>query len=745
MPLAPVREPALVGSAIAQALGAPETATQAAEAGVAGFLRDRRALLALDNFEHLLDAGPFVAGLLSVCPSLTVLVTSRAMLRLSGEHAIAVPPLSLPSRTAGDGLPAPSPSLFLDASEAVRLFVERAQAVRADFALTADNAAAVAEICRRLDGLPLAIELAAARVNHMPLPALLHRLQQRLPVLTAGARDLPTRLQTMRDAIAWSYDLLDEGEQALFRRLAVFVGGFTLDAAEWVGGRGSEVGGTSERPSSDSRLPTPDSVLDRIASLVDKSLLRQETEGEGEPRYGMLETVREYGLEQLAAADEEDETRARHAGYFLQLSAHRGEGIEIQWSLDAVQRVAADRDNVRQALAWCDEHEAFDDLLQLSTWLFVAWTSPSQEGWSWIDRALTRSRHVASAARVRALNGAAVLAMFQGDYARAATYVAAELNLAQALGDAYLTGEALINTGMLSYRRGEYAAAEAWLDEALRTLDEPARTDPAAILQTVRAFLILGDTALVQTQFERAGERYTEALSRAPETAMDWGLSDTQAGLASASYCLGDLPQAAALYAASLARAQRALAAESLNRIQDRSYTPVVLSVLLGLAGIVAEAGRPEQGARLLGDAEAIAVSHGVAIFPRDQPVRERSLVALRRSLGDELQAAMAQPDHAPTIEQAVADAVALLGEVTPLLAQMAPPPATVRSATHGFTLREMDIVRLVAAGYSNREIAEALFISVPTVKRHLSNVLGKLGLPSRSALNTYAHTHGLG
>jgi predicted ATPase/DNA-binding CsgD family transcriptional regulator len=730
VPLAPVREAALLAPTVADVLGVRESPTHTVEESIEEALGEGRVLLILDNFEHLLEAGPFVARLLAACPALVMLVTSRAMLRVSGEHDIAVHPLSLPSRSTEETHGREGDVALVESSEAVRLFVARAQAARADFALTATNALLVAEICRRLDGLPLAIELAAARVSHLPLPTLLQRLEQRLPFLTEGARDAPARLHTMRAAIAWSYDLLTPEEQIPFRRLAVFVGGFTLEAAE-------AVGTAREGPSRD--------VLDGIASLTDKSLLRQDAGPDEHPRYHMLETVREFGLEQLALAGEEDETTAHHARYFVQLSASQGQDIQIQWSLDALQRVAADRDNVRQALAWCDAHEEFDALLQLCTLIFVAWTSPSPEGSPWVERALERSRHIVSPARVRALNGAGVLAMFQGDYVRAADYIAEELTLAQVLNDTYLTGEALINAGMLAYRRGEYAQAEARLDEALRTLQEPTEADPASVLQIVRSFLILGDTALVQEQFDRAAKRYSEALARSPETGLDWdwGLSDIQAGLAGASFCRGDMVRASALYAESLARAEKALAAESLARVQDRSYTPLVLSALLGVAGMGTEMGQLEQGARLFGAAEAITAAHRIAIFPRDRPVRERSLRALRQALSEERLTAAQELGRSLTITQAVAEALALLEATAPRLRQ-AVSPATTQLVDHGLTPREMDVLRLVAAGHSNREIAEALFISVPTVKRHLTNVLAKLGLPSRSALNTYAHTQGL-
>ena len=269
--LTPLTDPALVAPTVAQAFGIRETGDRPIAERLADVLRDRDLLLVLDNFEQVADAAPLVGRLLAACPHLTVLVTSRAPLRLSAERVVAVPPLALP---------APDRSIADQAAtEAVRLFVARAQAARADFALTEENASDVAEVCRRLDGLPLAIELAAARVPHLPPSALLRRLDARLPLLTGGARDLPDRQRTMRDAITWSHDLLTPEEQVLFRRLAVFVGGGTLEAAEAV------AGAPGERALA---------VLDGVASLVAKSLLRQEDGPDGEPRYRMLETVREF-------------------------------------------------------------------------------------------------------------------------------------------------------------------------------------------------------------------------------------------------------------------------------------------------------------------------------------------------------------------------------------------------------------------------------------------------------------------
>jgi predicted ATPase/DNA-binding XRE family transcriptional regulator len=321
IPLASLRDPHLVTTAIAQALGVREGSGRPLREAIIAALRGKDLLLLLDNFEHLIEAGPQIADLLLSSPEFKVLTTSRAALRVRGEQEYAVPPLALPADGEQDDI---------EQSAAVRLFVTRARAVQPDFSLAGDEAAAVAGICRRLDGLPLAIELAAARSNVLSPVALLARLERTLPLLTDGMRDAPERLRTMRDAIAWSYDLLSNNEQALFRRLGVFVGGFTLEAAEYVGGSPS--------------------VLDGLTALLSHSLIRRSGTG-AEPRFAMLETIREFAVEHLAEYREEDELRRRHAAYFVALAERAVPhltGPELQaW----IGRLEAEHDNMRAALA----------------------------------------------------------------------------------------------------------------------------------------------------------------------------------------------------------------------------------------------------------------------------------------------------------------------------------------------------------------------------------------------------------
>jgi predicted ATPase/DNA-binding XRE family transcriptional regulator len=426
--LASITDPSLVVAGIAQALGVPDAGGDL-RTTLRDFLRDKWLLLVLDNFEHLLAAASLVPALLTEAPGLNVVATSREVLRVSGEHTFPVPPLGLPSRAA-------VPSLEqLTQYEAVRLFIERAQAVKPDFQVTNANAPAVAEICQQLDGLPLAIELAAARVRHLAPEALLPRLKRRLSVLTGGARDLPARQQTLRGAIAWSYDLLTAKEQALFRRLAVFAGGCTLEGAEAVC--------VLEETSAAGKAPAHSiEVLDSVASLVDKSLVRQPGSG-GEPRYTMLETVREYGLEQLAAAGEEPATRERHAQHYEALAQQAAPFFLRAEQLLWLARMDDELDNLRVVLQWLVNHDLRERGQHLagSLWYFWSLHGRVSEGREWLTRLLAGPvGSVDSAqARGRALVALALIAQKQYDMAACVAAVSESLALAQRGGDAWTT------------------------------------------------------------------------------------------------------------------------------------------------------------------------------------------------------------------------------------------------------------------------------------------------------------------
>ena len=652
--LSPLTDANLVVLTIASSLGVRESRALSLSQSLAQFLAERRFLLVLDNCEQVLEAASDIAALLAARPHFAILATSRVPLHIRAEREFPVDPLQVPDSDAAGIL------ADLKQVPAVALFKARAEAAQPTFRLTDENAGVVAAICRRLDGLPLAIELAAARVKVLPPAALLARLEHRLPLLTGGGRDLPARQRTMRDAIAWSYDLLSPEEQRLFRRLAVFAGSFTLAAAESVASRGVEKSRSRKERhisvSSDLRPSTSDSVLDGIAGLVEHSLLRQVTGSEHEARYVILETVREFGLDQLTLAGELDDARERHARHFLR---HAPNLKGVFWILSQENRIrfAPERDDVWLALAWFDERGETEALARLCAMAFGLWFAPGlyREGMQWLERTLERIGHNAPEARVPVLDGAATMAIFQGDYARAATLIAEELALARDLAAPLLVGRALSVAGLLAYRRGEHGRADELVEEACRLLrglvdivPEPVRVEP--VLGGM--LLQLGDIALAQEQFDRAARQYETALVQFEEAPNYWTAIDAQTGLAGVHYCTGNVVQAAAVYV------------DVLNRARDPGITLLLASALNGLAGIAAEAGRPEEGARLLGAVEGIVAALGAPFFPRDQPIRDRALATLTAALGEERLAAAREEGRALTVEEAIAEAMAVAAAV---------------------------------------------------------------------------------
>jgi predicted ATPase/class 3 adenylate cyclase len=490
VPLATIRDSSLLTSSLATALGIRVPPTDSVLARLQDHLRPRRILLVLDNFEQLAGAGDDVAALLAVCPVLKALVTSRVLLRLSNEQAYEVPPLAVPSP---DGLRTQD---ALARYSAVALFVERARAIRPGFALTEENARAVAGICARLDGLPLAIELAAARVRLLSPPFILARLGSRLDLLTGGARDLPERHRTLRGAVAWSYDLLSDDERAFFRRLSTFVGGCTLEAV-------AQVSATTGGPRLD--------PLEAVAALVDKSLVRQLDGPEGEARFGMLETIREFGLEELERTAELDDVWHAHAVYFLDLAERAEPELTGPGQPEWLDRLEADHDNFRAALAWAEEQgDAVIGLrLGAALWRFWVVRGHMQEGRRRLERLLgLTGAQERTATRARALHGLGTiiheisdyvdarpvieeslaiwrdlghrtgiiaglnslgwLAAQQGDFDRSCVLSHEALELSRGTNERRGMALALHNLGLAAFQRGDYAAAVSVWEENLR-------------------------------------------------------------------------------------------------------------------------------------------------------------------------------------------------------------------------------------------------------------------------------------
>jgi len=460
--LASLRDQRLVPATIAHALEVGEAGGRSARELLIERVGECHMLLVLDNFEQLLGAAPLLAELLASCPNLALLVTSRTVLRLQAEWRFAVEPLAAPAAEADQTLQA------IASSPAVRLFVERTQTFASDFSLTLDNAAAIAGVCRHLDGMPLALELAAARVPLLPPDALLWRLERRLPLLTTGARDLPERQQTLRATLAWSYDLLGPAEQMLFQRLAVFAGGWTLEAAEAVCG--------------DSDLAA-DEVFERLGALLDNSLVQRALETDTEPRFGMLETVRKYAAERLAESGEWATARERHANWCLRLAEHSAPELRGPHQAIWLERLEREHDNLRAALAWARESSDMDLGLRLAGALWPFWQRHSHlaEGRRWLEGFLPATQvesGVSVEVRATALTGAAWLAHDQDDFAAADRHFVEGLTLYRALGQTGRVAEMLAHRAVMARGLGRYDQALELVEESLALAS--AAGDPAA-------------------------------------------------------------------------------------------------------------------------------------------------------------------------------------------------------------------------------------------------------------------------
>jgi non-specific serine/threonine protein kinase len=429
---------------IAQTLAVREESRESIDATLARYLSDKELLLVLDNFEHVIRAASDVGKILRASPRVRVLITSREALRLQGEHLYDVPPLLLPKSDA---------LVAVEAVDAVQLFSARAQAAERTFAVTAENAAAVAAIVRRVEGIPLAIELAAARIRALPPQALLRRLESRLGLLTIGSRDAPERQRTLRMTIEWSYDLLGEPERRLFARLSVFVGGFRLDAAESVCDPDSSLGV---------------GVIDIVTSLLDKSLLRQRVDSGGEPRYWMLETIREYAQEVLGQS--RDSFEDRHAQFMAELAQ---QALDSPDPAEVARLLAPERDNLRGAIAWATETgDPVALLLATSYAALCAFQGPLGEGRLHLQNALDTGSAEPSALRTRALRAAASLADRQGDLGEARMLGEAALEMARETSDALQAGRALVLLGIVTADEGDYERSEALQREGLAIFQE---------------------------------------------------------------------------------------------------------------------------------------------------------------------------------------------------------------------------------------------------------------------------------
>jgi non-specific serine/threonine protein kinase len=701
--LAPLAETTLVPAAVAAALDIIPTSHESPVDELVRALRTRQTLLLLDNCEHLLvSTANLVAALLPHCPTLHVLASSRAPLHLRSEQVLPVEPLPLPPETA----------MFsaVEQNDAVRLFTERARAVHPAYVVTETNAASVAAICRQLDGLPLAIELAAARSAILSPQSLLAQMSNRLPLLTQGMRDAPARQQTLAATISWSHDLLDADVQALFRRLAVFAGGFTIAAAQ--------------RVATESREDAP-RILDGLASLVAQSLLSQGAEVAAELRYVMLETIREYALERLKSSEEAEQTRRRHAEFYLGFGSMLATQLGGAAMAESLTRLAADLPNLRAAFAWAIEDGGdAESGLRLAAALTPFWRFRGHlsEGRRWLDAGLAAGA-IQMTTRIDSLVAAAELAIFQGEYATAQTI--GEAGLALATLHCHPGGEAraLLMLAIAADFQGDLDQGVTLHRQALERGDALAAPDFSRLLACLAGdYQTLGE-------LDQAESLAMEALALAREAGHGW----------SEVLALGVLAHIA------VDRGEHAeglrIGVECFGVAQTLGAKQGVAGALVTLGTVFLRAGQPERATRLLAAARALGDAVGVVpigVVPVDNnDYFEHFRAAARQRLDEQSFASAWTAGLTLSPEEALTDALA---DPEPFMRRI----SKVVNKAADLTPREREVLRLVAEGHSDRQIADALSISPKTAGNHVSNILAKLGVTTRTAATALAVRHGL-
>jgi len=797
--LAPLSDPTLVPSSTARCLGLRDIGNDPLHERVVTAIGDRRMLLVLDNFEQVVVAAPWLRDLLDACGELAVLVTSRIRLRISGEREYPVAPLPT-VETQGDG--------YDPISGAVQLFAERARAIQPDFVLDGDVLAAVVEIVNRVDGLPLAIELAAARIRVLPPVALLRRMEQRLPLLSGGARDLPLRQQTMRDAIGWSHDLLEEPERILFRRLSVFVGGFTLEAAEAMR----------------SSLPVPGSadVFECVTTLVEHNLLYQRLDADGEPRFRMLETVREYAGGLLESSGEAPAIHRSHAAFFTELSESIDPGITGPIDHQTLSQIEREKDNMRAALGWAIAEEDTDRATRLGAaiWRGLERRHVLVEARAFLEAILALPPSASHpAARCRVLTGAGAIAAQLAEYDAAAQHNEDALTAWRALGDKQGIASALLNQTIVARYRDDYATAESRGQEALAIFSEVG--DRWGIGHTLAN---LGMVAWVQGDHEAGISRYESALAHLRAVQDIPGIFQVELELGKGACDLGDLDRAHTWFseclaltksmgdeaargetlnelgvvarrrgdfthartlfaeAATLAQQngdRRQLAwvtahlgsvhietgdiastatryAESIDLFNSMNHHLGIAVCLEAIARCAMICGIDEPAVRLLGQCSAIFTAIGAVPSPDRDPADDAVILKQRMSpeafssawaAGTALSATEAW-HVARSLASELATGPAIgespVAQASRTLVEEPAGASANLAAEFRLTEREMEVLHLLADGMTDRDIAGALAISERTAGNHVQHAMQKLGVESRTAAAVFAVRHGL-
>ena len=700
--LASLADPSLVQGTAASALDVREHPGNPSAETLSDHLRTRKMLLLLDNCEHLVGACAVLAeSLLRTCPDLRILATSREALGIAGEARLTVPPLSLPDPRH---LPAVED---LARYEAARLFVERAKAVDPGFALTGRNAMSVAQICYRLDGIPLAIELAAARVKVLSAGQIAARLDDRFALLTDGGRTALARQKTLEAAMDWSHELLSQGERELLRRLSVFAGAFTLEAAEAVCS-----GFFSEEEIEQGE------VLDGLSRLVDKSLVLV-VERDSDARYRLLETVRQYGREKLERSGEAEEIRRRHAGFMLMLAEEAGPELKGPRQGEWLGRLEAEHANLRAAMRWLLEKGEAEAAARFAwaLWLFWFHRGHQDEGRRWIEGALAKGDALPPDLRARVLYADGAMSWGLRENSDTIRLLEESRALFRRAQDGHGEALALAATGVPTLQQGDVERATSILEDGIELMREAGDKWETSFMLAHLGMIYLdrGDQA-------RATRNFEESLALSREVGAKFAGIVSLYNLARMAESRDDRKRAEVLYAEGLS-----LAAE----LSDKANAAYCLE---GLAEVAGRRNDPERAVRLFGSAAALLEAAGDPLYAHaeDRTRYERAVEALRSRLGGATFAAAWSEGRAMEMGQAVEYAL------------KPREPSGLPAYPAGLSAREVEVLRLVANGMTSAQVARELFISPNTVNRHLSSIYGKLGVSSRAAAARFASEHRL-
>jgi len=740
--LASLADPVLVPQQVASSLGLSEQPGRSLMDTLSDTLQTRKLLLVLDNCEHLIAAcAHLVETLLHSCADLLILATSREAFNIPGETIWLVPSLGVP-----DAYHLP-PIEGLVKYESVQLFIERATSVLPAFRLTQENAQALVQVCHRLDGLPLAIELAAARVKVLSVEQIATRLDHSYRLLAGGSRTALPRQQTLQATIEWSYHLLPEKERILFRRLSVFLGSFALEAAEAVcTGNGLE----------------QDEVFDLLSHLVDKSLVAV-TQRSGEARYRLLETIRQYAQEKLPEFGEAAHMRRTHRDWYAHLAGQaKAETLEARQG-SWFERLEAEHENLRVALGWSLDQQEAETAARIGAGIFRFWLLRGyiSEGRLWMERALSGFSEQ-NAVRAQALNVAVVLTIQQDDYTRAKMLAEESLELCRELGDRRETGYALNTLGWLAHTEGNYAGAVTFLEESLALFRELGQKHDIALVLSS-----LGLTVLYLGEDERAAALCEESLALSRERGDPSSIASVLTNLGMITLARGDVEQAKELCEESLARrktlvdkggcahtltilgrialiqgdAERATACyqESLTLRLETGEKEGIATALEGLAAVTGMQGQPVRAVRLSGAASSLRTLLGAPLTPIDRSSYEQTVAAVRALLDEPTFTAAWTEGQAMPLEEAIAEAAQVK-----VREHITPSTSPFRGNPFGLTAREIEVLRLVTQGLTTLQIAERLMISPRTADAHLRSIYSKLGVTSRSAATRAAIEHKL-